>query len=178
MGTLQKSQKYNEKSINTGQLLKNNDSQLLNGFDHEHEAIRGRSWKIMISDAKIVRTARNRKNWTHFFPQLPRVGAQNIVQNRDFSQNPRWGKTCSTICEKSTIPDLITHLTLQELLTSQRFGSRNPELRLFRLHPFLSKAIISKRLYTRAGHARCLVFYIAIIITCVVAVIVFRAQLV
>ena len=53
----------------------------------------------------------------------------------------------STVCFSLRLRlHLITHLTVQELLTPQRFGSGNPDLRLFCLHPNLSKAIISKRL--------------------------------
>ena len=39
-GTLEKSQKCHEKSINTRYFVKNTDFQLLNGFDHVYEAIR------------------------------------------------------------------------------------------------------------------------------------------
>ena len=61
--------KCHEKSISrfsTMQLPKNNDFQLLNGFDHQHKAIRGRSWKIVVFYAKIVRIAQNHKNRTAF----------------------------------------------------------------------------------------------------------------
>ena len=35
-------------------------------LDHQHEAIDGRTWKIVILDAKIVRICQNHKNWTVF----------------------------------------------------------------------------------------------------------------
>ena len=35
-------------------------------LDHQHEAIDGRTWKIVIFDAKIGRIAQNHKNWTAF----------------------------------------------------------------------------------------------------------------
>ena len=41
--TVQKSQKHHEKSISTTQLLKKNEFRVLNGFDHQHEVIRGRT---------------------------------------------------------------------------------------------------------------------------------------
>ena len=44
-----------QKSMNLSYLSKNSDFQLLNGLDHQHEAIRSRSGKIMIFDPKIVR---------------------------------------------------------------------------------------------------------------------------
>ena len=90
MGTLQKSQKCHEKSINTMQLLKNSDFQLRNGFDHQHEAIWRRSWKIVIFDAKIVRNARNHKNWTPFLANYLVLVLKTLF-NSDFSENPRWG---------------------------------------------------------------------------------------
>ena len=68
MGTLQKSQKCHEKSISTRYFAKNTDFQLLNCFDHVYEAIRIRSWKIVIFEPKIVRTDQNYQKWTAFLP--------------------------------------------------------------------------------------------------------------
>ena len=48
-------------------MQKNTDFQLLNGLDHQHEAIRSRSWKMLIFDPKFVRIGRNRSKWTAFW---------------------------------------------------------------------------------------------------------------
>ena len=48
MVTLQKSQKYHEKSINTRYFVKNTDFQLLNGFDHVYEVVLKTVSKIVI----------------------------------------------------------------------------------------------------------------------------------
>ena len=66
MGTIEKSQKCHEKSINTRYFVKNTDFQLLNCFDHVYEAIRTWSWKIAIFEPKIVRTDQNHQTWTAF----------------------------------------------------------------------------------------------------------------
>ena len=68
MGTLQKSQKYHEKSISTKYFVKNTDFHVLNSFDHVYEAIRTGCWKITIFDPKIVRTDHDHQKWTGFLP--------------------------------------------------------------------------------------------------------------
>ena len=85
MGTLQKSQTCHEQPMELRYLPKNSDFQLLNGLDHQHEANRSRSGKMMIFDPKIVRIDRNRKNERLF---------KGIVQ-----------RSCSKHCSKSCFVD-------------------------------------------------------------------------
>ena len=45
----------------------------------------------MFFDAKIVRINLKSRKLNTLFDHLPNAGRQNRVQNRHFSENPRWG---------------------------------------------------------------------------------------